>query len=285
MPLSIPGIELGRRLAEDAVGVLYAATGSTGPCCVRALREELAGRDDARLLFAEEARRIVSLPREHFLAVERMELAAPLPFVVTESVMDERGQAPSLEQTITGQGPLPRAEALALARRAADALAQLGARRQLHAAPIPQRLLHLPRGWVWLTFRDVRAADEAAGLKGRRHADLRYAPPEAAAEHAEPVRAGPWAAFAVGALLRSALGLGPPATDSGAPVPLPPGSPPDLLRPLLRLLEPSPRLRTPDASSALALLSGEGPPAGAPAPAPAKPLPPAPIPTRRRDRS
>ena len=40
MPLSIPGIELGRRLAEDAVGVLYAATGSTGPCCVRALREE-----------------------------------------------------------------------------------------------------------------------------------------------------------------------------------------------------------------------------------------------------
>lgn len=284
MALAIPGVTLGARLREDAVGVWHSAVAAERPCTVRALRDELVGRDDARLLFVEEARRIAGLPAAHFLAVERVELRGAQPWVLTEPI-----DGPTLEQRL-GAGPLPLEEALALARRAASSFVLLAERRQLHAAPVPARLLETARGRVWLTFRDVRAADEASALKGRRTADARWLPPEADEGHAEPVRAGPWAAWAVGALLRAALGLGPPRDAGGGAVPLPAEAPPAVTPLLARLLEPAPRLRVPDAATALALLErGAAPPAGASGPgagpAPARPRPPAPIPGRlRKDR-
>jgi hypothetical protein len=267
MPLEVPGVRLGAVLREDLLGQWLAATTSGGPRTVRALKEELLPREDARLLFAEEARRIATLPADRFLRVERAEPNAKWPWMLTESV-----EVPDLEAVLTTDGPFAPERAEALARAACEAFLVLAARRQVHAAPIPARLLWTERGWVWLTFRDVRAADETTGLKGRRFADPRHAPPEMAAAHPEPLRAGPWSAWAVGALFRAALGLGSPCRDDGTPVPLPQTTPPVFARILARLLEPAPRLRVPDAAAALALLEGRSGPARPYVPAP-KPRP------------
>lgn len=272
MPLAIPGITLGPQVREDALGAWREAQTPLGPRVLRVLRDELVGREDARLLFVEEGRRIAGLPASHFVAVERVELSGSQPWILTEAL-----EGRTLEQRLA-DGPLPAPEALALARHLAHGFALLAERRQLHAAPVPERLVEKPRGWVWLTFRDIRAADEASALKGRRPADPRMAPPEAEAEHAEPVRAGAWAAWALGALLRVALGLGPPRSQTGALTPLPKGLPGDLAAVLPRLLEPAPRLRVADAASALALLErGAGGP-----PPPSRPHPPAPVPRKKR---
>lgn len=271
MPLAIPGITLGPQVREDALGAWREARTADGPRTLRVLRDELVGRDDARLLLVEEGRRIAGLPATHFVSVERVELAGPQPWILTEDLTGR-----TLEQRLA-EGPLPPEEALTLVRHLARGFALLAERRQLHAAPIPSRLVEKPRGWVWLTFRDIRAADEASALKGRRPADPLMAPPEAEAEHAEPVRAGPWAAWALGALLRASVGLGPPRTGSGPVAPLPQGLPGGLATLLPRLLEPAPRLRVADAASALALLER-----GAAAGPPPAPRPPAPVPKKKR---
>lgn len=273
MPLEVPGVRLNAVLREDLLGQWFSATTAAGPRTVRALKEELLRREDARLLFAEEARRIATLPDAHFVKVERAEPTAPWPWLLTESI-----EAPDLEGVLARDGALAPERAEALARTVCAAFLALAARRQVHAAPIPARLLRTERGWVWLTFRDVRAVDETTGLKGRRLADPRHAPPEMAAEHPEPLRPGPWSAWAVGALFRAALGLGPPCRDDGAPAPLPANTPPECARILARLLEPAPRLRVPDAAAALALLEGRAGPAGPP---PASPRPPVPAPKPR----
>jgi hypothetical protein len=274
VPLEIAGVRLGAVQREDMLGEWWSATTDAGPRTVRALKEGLLEREDARLLFAEEARRVATLPAASFLKVERAEPTAPWPWMLTESV-----EVPDLEKTLAMVGPRAPERALALARTAGEGLAALAARRQIHAAPIPARLLGMERGWVWLTFRDVRANDETTGLKGRRFADPRHAPPEMDAGHPEPLRAGPWSAWAIGAVLRAALGLGPPRGEDGVAKPLPPTTPPALARVLARLLEPAPRLRVPDATAALTLLAGGAETRDGPVPP--RPLGPAPVPRPR----
>jgi hypothetical protein len=278
MALSIPGVTLGAVLRQDLLGEWIAAESPDGARTVRTLRAEHVSREDARLLFAEELRRIATLPKAWFLAVERSDARAERPWMLTESVT-----APDLEHVLAEQGPLPPDDALALARTAAGSFVALAERRQVHAAPIPAQLLRLGRGWVWTTFRDIRASDECSALKGRKPADARYAPPETDATPPEPLRAGPWRAWAVGALLRASLGLGPPCDPGGKPRAPTDPAPAALGVLLTRLLDPAPRLRIPDAASALVLLergtSAVGP--AAPTHAPAAPRPAAPIPTKR----
>src|SRR5262245_25468721 len=129
MPLSLPGIALGRVLREDAVGACWAATTPDGPRTVRALKEEHLGREDARLLFEEEARRLRGIAGPGLLGVLRSEPRAPWPWMLTESI-----EAPDLDAVVAAEGALAPAAALAVLRVATHGLATLEERGQVHAA-------------------------------------------------------------------------------------------------------------------------------------------------------
>ena len=74
---------------------------------------------------------------------------------------------PSLEEAVDAGGPLAAADALALVERLHGAFVYMQARKQVHAAPVPERLIEVHGAWRLLTFRDVRAWDELKSRKGK----------------------------------------------------------------------------------------------------------------------
>jgi eukaryotic-like serine/threonine-protein kinase len=277
MPLALPGIEITRLLREDAVGACWAARTAEGARTLRALREPLVGREEAHLLFREEARRLRGLAGPGVLRTVSVAPEARWPWLLTEA-----SEAPDLDAVVASEGPLAPDAALQLAGAAAAGLAVLEQREQAHLAPIPSRLVRLPTGWTWLTFRDVAAEDEAKQLKGKRLLGPRYAPPEWDATHPAPLRAGPWASWALGGLVCAALRWGPPRDAEGKPAARPEDLPAPLAQALARLLDPDPAARPATAQAALRLLTGGDAPASPTPSGPPRPRFAAPIPRHKR---
>lgn len=275
MDQGIPGIEIGERLAGDAVGECYAATEGGALRTLRILRADLAGRDDARLLFAEEARRIGRIEHPALLAVHRQDPGATRPWMLADPI-----GGGTLAAHVETSGPLAAEAALALAEGLAGAFAYLEGRRQIHAAPVPSRIVHVEGRWRLVTFRNIRAWDELKSLKGKRYADLAFAPPEHAREHPERLSPHPFLAWAVGTVLRFAAGGGPPGTEEGTARPLPDEVPRELAGRIARLTAPDPGARPQGVRALEAVLAG----AGAPDAGSARPTIQAPVPRRRKRR-
>jgi len=199
VPDALTGLRLRHVIREDALGEFLRAEDPTSgePVCLRRLYAHLAGDESARLLFAEETRRIATLSHPALLRVRRAVPDGRIPFVVTDAI-----DGGTLEEAVTNSGKWARAPARELLVALTGALAQLESRRQFHAAIHPERLVSVQGAWKFVTFRDVRAEDEATRMKGREPLDVRWAAPEIAAEHRSGVKARPLTAWALGALWR-----------------------------------------------------------------------------------
>ena len=254
MPDPATGLSLGWILEEDAVGVcIRASDPATGETrTLRRLRAEHASDDAARLLFAEEVRRVQGIDHPLLLHVLRHDARARVPYMVAEPI-----DGGSLEQDVTAHGPWEAARARALVVGVLGALVHLEGRRQWHAALLPRTLVRVGDGWRLVTFRHVRAEDEAGRVKGRAHAEPRFAAPEAQEGHPAPTKARWLSMWAVGSL-SAYLRTGHPPTR-GANLSVPEAD----RRAFEHLLEPDPYRRTADATHALSEL-GEGPPPAAP---------------------
>ncbi len=261
----VPGVRLLEVLGEDAVGTMQRAEDvATGePLAVRRLHGHLCGEEGARLVFAEEARRIATLAHPFLLRVRRHDVRAPVPYEVTDPL-----HGGTLEASVAA-ARATEAEARALVLLALDAFRLLDGRRQFHVAAMPSRIVRVGDGWRLATFRDVRAADAAPRLKGRHRADPRWAAPELDPDRSGVPTARSIVAWSVGALwafLRTGLGPREVRLETAFA-----GSPSEAAA-LGRLLDPDP-LRRPsgiDACAALvrgAAISGGGtPPRAAPVP-------------------
>ncbi len=243
------------------------------PGTLRILRARHAGQEAPRLVFLEEVRRIKTLDHPALLRVLHHDAKGERPWMLTEPI-----DGPTLADHVAAEGPLAEADAMALTERMLAALEFLESRRQVHAVPVPERIVRVRDAWKLLTFRDIRAWDELKTLKGKKHPLPAYAPPERA--KANPAAYGPHGhnAWHVGALLRFALGGGTPAEP--APRPLP-----DRIAGMVaRLLEPDPERRAAGTSAVRRVLAGQdvgAPPAGG---TPAKPSLKAPVSRRKRGR-
>jgi hypothetical protein len=208
----VPGVRLGEVVREDAVATVIAATDvATGEeVAVRRLHRPLAADEGARLVFAEEVRRVATLRHPHLLAVRRADAAAAVPYYVTDPVTGETLEA------ARAKGGVEERSVRATVRGFLDAMLHLEGRGQFHAAPLPSRVVLVAGAWKFLTFRDVRAADEAMRMKGKPPLDPAWAPPEVDAENGAGVRAKtllPWTIGALWAFLRTGL---PPAAAARA---------------------------------------------------------------------
>lgn len=272
-------MKIGDRIREDAVGAWHRVQDAPLPGTLRILRAEHAGQEAPRLVFLEELRRIKTLDHPALIRVLHHDSSGDRPWMLTEPIDGE-----SLADHLAEAGPLTEAEALALAERFLDAFDFLAERRQVHAAPLPERIVRVRADWKLLTFRDIRAWDELKTLKGKKHPQPAFAPPERAKAH--PAAYGPRRhnAWHVGALLRFALGGGPPQDEAGRPAaPAQPFSA-QVAGMLDRLLAADPDRRAADAAATRRVLRGEeaGPP---PAAAAGRPPPrQAPVPRRKRRR-
>jgi hypothetical protein len=264
-------VRIGEQLRSDAVGTWHRAEHAGHARTLRILREDLAGREEARLLFAEEVRRIRRLDHPALLRVHHVGASGERPFLLTDPIDGE---------TLAAAAPLALAEVEALAVQLLDAAAYLEARSQVHAAPVPERLVRVEGGWRLLTFRDIRAWDELKSRKGKMWPDAGFAPPEHSREHPEPLRPMPFLSWALGGLVRFAAGGGAPCTPDGGPAPLPAGFPAPLRDVVTRLLAWEPADRPQGLPALKRALSGEGEPAPPPG---AKPIQ-APVPRKKRGR-
>ncbi len=249
VPDALTGLRLRHVIREDALGEFLRAEDpvSGEPVCLRRLHTRLENDESAKLLFAEEARRITTLSHPSLLRVRRVVLDGRLPFVVTDPI-DEG----TLDADGTRVGRWDRAPARALLVALAGGLAQLEARRQFHAAIHPSRIVRVRDSWKLTTFRDVRADDEALRLKGRTPFDARWAAPEADAGHRSPVKARPLTAWCIGALWRWLLTTQTPDVGEVPDVEGAEGAA------IERLLDPDPPLRPGTAESCRILIESTG---------------------------
>jgi len=249
VPDPVTGLRISHVIREDALGeFLRAEDPGTGEAlCLRRLHAHLAGDDAARLLFVEELRRIATLSHVGLVRVRRSDRDARRPWAVTDPIDDG-----TLEDELRSTGPWEREPARKFVVELLAALEQLEARRQFHAALVPSRLVRVRGTFRLLTFRDIRAEDEAPRLKGRDPVDPRFAAPELAGADTTAVKARPLTAFAVGALWRW-LRTGR-APDDG---PIPGVDDADGTW-IERLLEDEPMLRPAGAESLRRLLVADG---------------------------
>lgn len=187
----------------------------------------------------------------------------------------------TLEEAVAADGPLAAADALALVERLHGAFVYMQARKQVHAFPIPERIIRVGEDWRLLTFRDIRAWDELKSLKGKKHPAPTFAPPEQVASHLEPLRPLPYNSWNLGALLRFTAGGGAPRAQDGSAAPLPASFPDELHGMVSRLCAEDPEARPLGERALTALLGGADVPA---AEAPARKVIPAPVPRRKRRR-
>ncbi len=254
MPDPATGLSLGYVLEEDAVGVCMGASDpATGqPFSLRRLHADRAGDEAARLLFAEEVRRVTTLDHPFLLKVLRHDARARLPWMVAEPL-----EGGTLEQDVVASGPWDPARARALVVGLLGAVKHLEGRRQWHAALLPRHVVRVGQGWRLVTFRHVRAEDEAGRMKGRAPAQPGFAAPELLDAHPAPTKARLLSMWGVGALW-AYVRTGHTPTP-GANLSIPDAD----RRAFERLVEADPYRRTAGAQSALADL-GEGPPPAAP---------------------
>ncbi len=254
VPDPATGLSLGWVLEEDAVGVCVHATDpvSGQGYSLRRLQASHASDEAARLLFAEEVRRVQSLDHPFLLRVLRHDARARVPYMVAEPI-----DGGSLEQEVLERGPWEPARARALVVGLLGAIEHLEGRRQWHAALLPRHVVRVGEGWRLITFRHVRAEDEASRAKGRPAQEPGFAAPEVRQDHPAPTKArglSMWAVGAVWAYLRTGH---PPTPGANLQIPEPDR------RAFEHLAEPDPYRRTADAAQALFEL-GERPPPAAP---------------------
>jgi hypothetical protein len=240
------GLRLEGLVREDAVATIVAATTAGGErVALRRLRGELAGDDGARVLFAEEVRRVATLDHPFLLRVRDADPGADLPWMVTDPV-----DGGTLEEAMA-RGAWPFARARDLVAAFLDASRLLESRKQFHAAPIPSRIVLVAGAWRLTTFRDVRAEDEAPRSKGRSPADPRWSAPEIEPGHAAVPKARTLVAWSAGALW---FGVRTGKAPNEAPRPTPRSATAEG-RALARLLDPEPVRRPHGAEACLAVLA------------------------------
>ena len=245
MPDALTGLRLRHVIREDALGeYLRAEDPTTGePVCLRRLHRRLADDESAKQLFAEEVRRISTLSHPSLLRVHRAVRDGSLPFVVTDPIDDG-----TLGEEVGRSGTWARGPARLMLVGLAGAFEQLESRKQFHAAVHPSRLVRVNDSWKLMTFRDVRAEDEALRMKGRAPFDTRWAAPETAEDHPSPVKARPLTAWCLGAIWRLLLTAKAPDVGEIPGVDGPEGAA------IERLLDPDPELRPGMAESCRLLL-------------------------------
>jgi len=280
-------IQIGEKLRSDAVADWHRATLGGRDYTLRILRVGApsnpgapteAAHEHARLLFEEEIRRIARLDHPALLRVHRISRKPPRPWMLTDPI-----GGPSLEEHVASAGPFAPRDAVAFARTLLSAFGYLHARKQVHAAPLPSRIVRVGESWRLLTFRDVRAWDELKNLKGRQQGTPALLAPEQGRESPESLRPHPFLAWSLGVLLRFVAGGGPARGQNGSPAPLPTGFPVELAPLVEGLLAEDPGARPQGLTSLEAWLSGK-PSAPGGDERPQRPALRAPIPRKRRPR-
>jgi hypothetical protein len=245
--VAVPDVRIDDVVSEDAIGVVARGTLlATGERVgVRHLHERLAGDESARLLFAEEVRRIATLDHPALLRVRASDARAALPWMRTDAI-----DGATLEDALA-EGAWPLGRVKALLHTVLGAFEHLEQRRQVHVAAVPPKLVRAGEGWRLLTFRDVRAEDEAPRLKGRAFPHPRWAPPEIGDERGSSPKARALHAWFVGALW-FALRTGRSPREAAVPTSK---SKTEEGRVLARLLDPEPMRRPHGAAACLALVA------------------------------
>ncbi len=274
------GVKIGAQIREDAVGAWHEVQDAPVEGSLRILRADHVGNDAARLVFLEEVRRIKTLEHPALVRVLHVDDRADRPWMLTERV-DGR----TFESHVAEHGALDEEAALRLARSMLDALAFLETRRQVHAVPVPRRLVQVGEHWKLLTFRDIRAWDELKTLKGKKHPVSTYAPPERDKTHPAAYSPHGHNAWHVGALLRFAAGGGAPRSPEGTVLDLPDTLGTTLAIAVTLLTRESPDARAQGTPAVLRVLRGEAAAmAEHAAPPDEVPVIKAPVPRRKRRR-
>jgi hypothetical protein len=264
MDLGIDDLEMAA-LAET-----WSVTVAGAPRTLRILRPELEEREDARLLFGEEIRRIRRLAHPMLLRVHEVGRAGERPWLLADPV-----GPPSLSDWTMRGSTLEHEEALALTVSIHEGFRYLQARKQVHLAPTPEQIVRVDGQWRLVTFRYIGAWDELRLRKGKADSWPAMSPPERQRAHPAPLKPEPFISWSLGALLRWMVAGTPPGSDD------PPHAGTGVLAIASRLLADEPDQRPQGELAVRRLLAGEaaGPTAAdGPAPPPIR----APIPRRKR---
>lgn len=268
MPQLAERYELGAPLGSGGMARVFAAMDRRlqRQVAVKLIREELVTDETARARLLHEARAAATFQHPNAVAVFDVgEDAAGRPFIVMEAVHGE-----TLADHLVRCGPLPAADATAVATALLDALAAAHRRGLVHRDVKPANVLLPADGGVKLSdFGIAKGLESAsAGLTagGQIVGTPAYLSPERAAGHPATARSD---LYALGVVLYESLAGAPPFDDTDPvrvatahqhdPVPplaeQAPATPPALTETVERALAKSPAERFADAGEMRAALA------------------------------
>lgn len=144
------------RLGEGGMGVVYLARNPRGAAvAIKVLRPHIAHDEQARRRLAREVDTLSRVRSPHVAAVLDADVAGERPYVVTQYA-----PGPSLDEVVSGHGPLREGRLLRLARGLFDALGAIHAVGVVHRDLKPGNVLLVDGDPVVIDFGIAHVADD-----------------------------------------------------------------------------------------------------------------------------
>jgi len=211
--ISPDGYELGSAFAKDMTGVAYRAVqiDLDRPVTYKQLRPELRDKPRAVQIFEEERARAVSLEHKNLLLCMDTGSIDGVPYFITESTAE-----PTLAEALKPKEPLLEQRAVSIALGIAYALHHLAKKELIYKNVNPKQvLLPRPAAPKLITFRYIKALDEAPSFRKANVQSGQYCAPELMRDDLGPVT-GRINVYALGALLYHMLSGKKPVEGNSA---------------------------------------------------------------------
>ncbi len=157
LPRRLGDYELGERLGEGGMGVVWRATGPRDrDVAIKVLREHIAHDEQARTRLRREVSTLARVHHPRVAAVIDADVDGPAPYIVTEYV-----PGPPLDQVVDERGPLGGEALLRLGRGLGQALRAIHAVGIVHRDLKPGNVLMVGDDPVVIDFGIAQVADDA----------------------------------------------------------------------------------------------------------------------------
>jgi predicted Ser/Thr protein kinase len=156
VPRRLGDYELGERLGEGGMGVVWRATDSRGrEVAVKVLREHIAHDEQARARLRREVHTLARVHHPRVAAVVDADVDGPAPYIVTEYV-----PGPPLDQVVAERGPMTGEALLRLGRGLGEALRAIHGAGIVHRDLKPGNVLMVGDDPVVIDFGIAQVADD-----------------------------------------------------------------------------------------------------------------------------